>query len=235
MSNDAAAADSGPDHDTVRLAKIGAHVAARLDANPRVQRVDHADVQMYLHQGFLSPVECQGLIDLIDAAAVPSVLYAGTEQAGFRTSFSCHLNCWDPLVSRIEARMSDVLGIENDYAETMQGQRYFAGQEFKPHHDFFHPGQDYWERERPRGGQRTWTAMIFLDQPEAGGNTEFPELGIGVRPHAGRMLIWNNASPDGTLNHKTLHAGTPVTAGVKHIVTKWYRQGNWRAMNTPTS
>jgi prolyl 4-hydroxylase len=235
MSNDATVAGSGPDPDAARLAKIGAHVAARLDANPRVQRVDNADVQMYVHQGFLDPEECQGLVDLIDAAAQPSVLYAGTGQAGFRTSDSCHLSCWDPLVGRVEARMSDVLGIANDYAETMQGQRYRAGQEFKPHHDFFHTDQAYWQRERLAGGQRTWTAMIFLDQPEAGGNTEFPELGIGVRPQAGRMLVWNNARPDGTPNHKTLHASTPVTAGVKHIVTKWYRQDNWRELNPPTS
>jgi prolyl 4-hydroxylase len=129
--------------------------------------------------------------------------------------------------------MSQVLGIANGYAETMQGQRYFVGQEFKPHHDFFHPGTAYWERERVAGGQRTWTAMIFLDQPDKGGNTEFPELGIGVRPQAGRMLIWNNAKPDGTLNHKTLHAGTPVMAGVKHIITKWYRQDDWMAINAP--
>jgi prolyl 4-hydroxylase len=235
MRDDATRAASGPGPDAARLAKIGAHVSARLNANPRVQRVDHADVQMYLHQGFLSPEECQGLVDLIDAAAQPSVLYAATEQAGFRTSDSCHLSCWDPLVGRIEARMSDVLGIANDYAETMQGQRYRAGQQFKPHHDFFHTDQDYWQRERLAGGQRTWTAMIFLDQPEAGGNTEFPELGIGVRPQPGRMLIWNNARPDGTPNHKTLHAGTPVEAGVKHIVTKWYRQDNWRELNSPKS
>ena len=104
--------------------------------------------------------------------------------------------------------MTDLLGIDNAYAETMQGQRYFAGQQFKPHHDFFHPDTDYWQRERLAGGQRSWTAMIFLDQPEAGGNTEFPELGIGVRPEAGRMLLWNNCNPDGSLNHKTLHTGT---------------------------
>jgi prolyl 4-hydroxylase len=233
MVDDPTGAGSGPDRDAARLAKIGAHVAARLDANPRVQRVAHADAQLYLHQDFLTQDECRGLVALIDAAAVPSVLYAGTEQAGFRTSDSCHLSCWDPLVARVEARMSDVLGIDNAYAETMQGQRYGVGQQFKPHHDFFHPGEAYWERERLAGGQRTWTAMIFLDQPEAGGNTEFPELGIGVHPQPGRMLVWNNARPDGTPNHKTLHTGTPVTAGVKHIVTKWYRQDNWRQLNTP--
>lgn len=230
---DAAAAEFEPNNDTAKLAKIGANVAARLNTNPRVQRVDHADAQVYLHQGFLSLEECKGLIDMIDAAAVPSTLFAGTEQASFRTSFSCHMNCWDPLVSRVEARMSEVLGINNGYAETMQGQRYSVGQEFKAHHDFFHTGQEYWERERLTGGQRTWTAMIFLNQPEAGGNTEFPELGIGVRPQAGTMLIWNNVKPDGTLNYKTLHTGTQVTAGVKHIITKWYRQNNWLEINTP--
>jgi prolyl 4-hydroxylase len=233
MANDEPVAEFEPDKDAARLAKIGAHVAARLNANPRVQRVDHADAQVYLQQGFLSLDECQGLIGMIDAAAVPSTLFAGTEQEGFRTSSSCHLDGRDPLVSRVEARMSDVLGIDNSYAETMQGQRYFVGQQFKPHHDFFHLGEAYWERERLAGGQRTWTAMIFLDQPEAGGNTEFPELGIGVRPQAGRMLIWNNARPDGTPNHKTLHTGTPVTAGVKHIITKWYRQNDWVRINTP--
>ena len=227
MSEDDAIARSDPDQDAARLARIGAHVTARLNANPRVQRVDHADAQLYLYQGFLSLDECQGLIDRIDAAASPSTLFAGTGQEGFRTSYSGNLDGRDPLVSLIEARMSDVLGIDNRYAETMQGQRYVEGQEFKAHHDFFHPDQPYWEQQRLAGGQRTWTAMIFLDQPQAGGNTEFPELGIGVQPRPGRMLVWNNVKPDGTLNHKTLHTGTRVTAGTKHIVTKWYRQNNW--------
>jgi prolyl 4-hydroxylase len=173
------------------------------------------------------------MIAKIDADAVPSTLYKGTEQEGFRTSYSCHLNRWDAFISKVEARMSDVLGIDNTYAETMQGQRYQVGQEFKAHHDFFHPTQDYWAHEGRSGGQRSWTAMIFLNEPEEGGTTEFPHLGLGVRPQAGMMLIWNNVKPDGTLNYKTLHTGTPVVRGVKHVITKWYRQNNWLEINTP--
>lgn len=231
MIDDATPADFDPNNDPAKLAKIGAHVAARLDANPRVRQVELADAQVYVYQGFLSLEECKGLVDIIDATAIPSTLYKGGE-ASFRTSYTCHPSRSDPLVSRVEARMSEVLGIDNDYSETMQGQRYLVGQEFKPHHDFFHPEQEYWKTERLTGGQRTWTAMIFLNEPEAGGNTEFPELGFGMRPQAGRMLIWNNMKPDGTLNYKTLHTGTPVTAGVKHIITKWYRQNNWLEINT---
>jgi prolyl 4-hydroxylase len=65
-----------------------------------------------------------------------------------------------------------------------------------------------------------------------GGATEFPHIKIGVRPQAGTMLMWNNMNPDGTMNYKTLHTGTPVKAGVKHIITKWYRQNNWLQLNS---
>lgn len=222
-----------PNSDPAKLARIGAHVAARLDADPRVQQVDLADAQVYVYQHFLSPDECKGLVDLIDASAVPSTLYEGGP-AHFRTSFTCHMDWGNALVNLVEARMSDVLGIHNSHAETMQGQRYLVGQEFKPHHDFFHLDQSYWHAERLAGGQRTWTAMIFLNEPEAGGDTQFPELGFGVRPQAGKMLMWNNISRDGTLNYKTLHTGTPVTAGTKHIITKWYRQNDWLQITRAT-
>ena len=184
-------AEFDPNHDPAKLAEIGAHVGRRLDADPRVRRFALADAQVYVYEGFLSIDECKGLIDLIDATAIPSTLYEGGP-VSFRTSDSCHPDRTNPLVSLVEARMSDVLGIDNSHAETMQGQRYFAGQEFKPHHDFFHLDQEYWKVERLGGGQRTWTAMIFLDEPEAGGNTEFPDLGFGMRPRAGKMLMWNN-------------------------------------------
>ena len=222
-----------PNNDPGKLAQIGKFVTKRLESNPLVVPVDVPDAQIYVYQGFLNAADCQILIDKTDAEAVPSTLYKGTEQAGFRTSYSCHLSRWDADVGRIEARMSDVLGIENDYAETMQAQRYREGQEFKAHHDFFHPSQDYWEQEGPAGGQRSWTAMIFLNEPDGGGTTEFPNISIGVRPQAGMMLIWNNMNVDGTLNYKTLHTGTPVTAGVKYVITKWYRQNNWLALTTP--
>ncbi len=231
--NDAGRFD--PNNDPAKLAKIGRHVAGRLKANSLVQQVEANDIELYVYQGFLGPKDCQLLIDKINAEAVPSTLYQGTEQPGFRTSYSCHLSRWDNDVARIEARMSDVLGIENDYAETMQGQRYEVGQEFKAHHDFFHPSQSYWEKESAAGGQRSWTAMIFLNEPEEGGMTEFPNLGIGVRPHAGMMLIWNNMTPQGKVNYKSLHTGTPVKAGTKHIITKWYRQNNWLELTTTKS
>ena len=216
-----------PAANPAKLKKIGQVATRKLNANPYVQHVDVEGAQVYVYQNFLPDADCDLLIARIDAEAVPSTLYEGTKQENFRTSYSCHLNSRDGDVSRIETRIAEVLGLSNDFSETMQGQRYHIGQEFKPHHDFFHVGEGYWQQERSQGGQRSWTAMIFLNDVPEGGETEFPQLGIGVTPRKGMMLIWNNMRPDGTPNMKTLHAGTPPRLGTKYIITKWFRQNNW--------
>ena len=43
----------------------------------------------------------------------------------------------------------------------------------------------------------------------------------------GKLLVWNNNSPDGRPNEATMHAGTPVIKGTKYIITKWYRSRKW--------
>ena len=55
---------------SAKLAKIGAHVTKRLNANALVQQVEHPDAQIYLYQGFLSAADCKTLIGKIDADAI---------------------------------------------------------------------------------------------------------------------------------------------------------------------
>ena len=77
------------------------------------------------------------------------------------------------------------------------------------------------------GDQRTWTAMAFLNEPEAGGQTQFPKVNVRITPRAGNLFAWNNMDATGAPNPYTLHQGCPVTAGVKYIITKWYRERPW--------
>jgi prolyl 4-hydroxylase len=233
MASLAPAAIKDPFCSPRKLSQIGHTVTRSLNAHPDIQHVDVPGAQIYVYQDFLSDADCQYLIDKMDAESVPSTLYKGTQIDGFRTSYSCHLSIEDAHVERIEERMAKVLGIPNAQAETMQGQRYAVGQEFMPHHDFFHITEDYWQQERKKGGQRCWTAVIYLNQPDEGGETEFTELGIGIQPRKGMMVIWNNMNPDGTPNEKTLHWGKPVIRGTKYIVTKWYRMNEWLTINYP--
>jgi prolyl 4-hydroxylase len=77
------------------------------------------------------------------------------------------------------------------------------------------------------GGQRTWTAMIYLNDVEEGGATWFPQAGLRVAPRKGLLLAWNNMAPDGSPNTRTLHEGMPVVEGTKYIITKWFRESPW--------
>ena len=206
---------------------VGMQVATRLDANPAVKRAPIDGAQIYYHPGFLDDAICDRLVAMIDAQRRPSTLLSDRNDQGFRTSESCDMDRWSPDVRPIDERIAHLLGIDPDFGETMQGQRYAPGQQFRAHHDYFHESESYWERMQQEGGQRTWTAMIYLNDVEEGGATWFPQAGIKVAPRRGLLLAWNNMKPDGSPNELTIHEGMPVVAGVKYIITKWFREDRW--------
>jgi prolyl 4-hydroxylase len=69
------------------------------------------------------------------------------------------------------------------------------------------------------------TVVIYLREPEQGGDTYFPELELSVRPRRGSAVYFEYANARGELDSRCLHAGTPVLRGHKWIATKWLRQG----------
>ena len=212
---------------SLAIAEIGADVGRALRSAPGVQKLPIEAMELFVRPDFLSAAECQALIDMIDADAKPSDLYATKDDDSYRTSYSCNVDRWNPLVLDIDTRICALTGIDARHGETLQGQRYEQGQEFKSHHDFFHVNQEYWPAQEAHAGQRTWTVMIYLNQPEGGGETAFRHAKISIAPRTGLLLAWNNCGPDGAPNLQTAHAGTPVTAGTKYIVTKWYRERPW--------
>lgn len=214
--------------DQPALASLGAAVRARLAAHPDVYKVPSDTVELFAIGGFLDDAECARLCAMIDAVARPSSLHEIDYASGFRTSYSGDLDPHDAFVAGISARIDALLGVEAKIGEPIQGQRYLPAQQFKAHNDWFYTTEGYWPQEEARGGQRSWTAMAYLNAVEAGGATAFTKLGIQIEPKAGALLVWNNALPDGRPNEATIHAGTPVVRGAKYIITKWYRTREWR-------
>ncbi len=210
-----------------RLAEIGRTTAARLSRHPSIQMVAGQGIDLYVYQNFLTPAECGGLIAMIDSDRKPSGLLSTTDDSEFRTSESCDLDRWHPFVDGIDRRICTLLGMKARQGETLQGQRYAVGQQFKAHHDYFHVNEDYWVAEKKRGGQRCWTAMIYLDEPTRGGETWFSAAGLKVSPRTAMLLAWNNIDRRGEPNAQALHESLPVEAGIKNIVTKWFRERYW--------
>ncbi len=216
-----------PDADRAGLKKVGAQVRARLAANPAAYKVESDLVELFAVGDFMTPAECAKMMELIDATAKPSRVFDLDYSEGYRTSYSGDVDPADPFVKKISRRIDDLLDIDPAFGETIQGQRYMPGQEFQPHHDWFHPGTTYWDLEMARGGQRSYTTMVFLNQVEAGGTTDFTEIGLSIEPRQGVLLAWNNADRNGITNPATMHAGRPVQQGAKYIITRWYRTKRW--------
>lgn len=198
--------------------------ADKLRAAPGVQRVPTRELELFIARDFLDVEACAALIGLIDAERRPSDIADDVGIANFRTSETCDLRSSIPIVSALELKIADFLGVDPLLGEPLQGQRYAPGQEFKAHTDTFEPGGYDFYRFTADRGQRTWTAMIYLNEPEDGGATRFKTIGKTIQPETGKLLAWNNLLPDGRPNNATLHQGMKVRHGTKYIITKWFRE-----------
>ena len=208
--------------------QIAIQVSKTLSLVPGIIKVPVASLEIFVLHDFLSSNECEALVAMIDSQRKPSRLMSSSHpDPGFRTSETCNLDPNDRLVGSVESRISALLGIDAQCGEFLQGQRYGAGQEFKPHHDFLRESESYWAHQKEIGGQRTWTAMTYLNVPEKGGETFFPRLRLKLIPRRGNLVAWNNLDGRGKPNAFSLHQGMPVVTGVKFIITKWYRERPW--------
>ena len=198
---------------------------------PGLRRVKSDGVQIYTWKDFLNAEECFDLIKLIDANAEPSTV-VGNERGGNpytidarRTSKSCHLAAHvAPVAKKVDRKIADAIGFDLSHADPIQAQKYDAGEEFQPHHDYFEPGTPGYDNFCQEKGQRSWTFMIYLNDVKNGGATVFPAIHRSFKPSSGTAVIWNNLLPEGPVNPATLHGGAPVKTGVKYIITKWFRE-----------
>jgi prolyl 4-hydroxylase len=192
---------------------------------PGAKRHPSTSIELYTAEGFLDASDCAELVEIIRRRLRPSTITVppgGEPDGKFRTSRTCDLNGGEDVVVRLDTKVARAMGIELKLAEPSQGQWYEVGQEFKPHTDFFKP----YELEQygcAEWGQRTWTFMIYLNEPEGGGGTRFVDVDLTIEPKRGMAVFWNNLLASGDGNNFTRHQGMPVTAGSKVIITKWFR------------
>ena len=198
--------------------------AQRLARTPGVQRVPSRELELFVVRDFLDEETCVALIERIDAQRRPSTIADDSGIANFRTSETCDLDPKDDLVAKVDPKFAELLGLSLENSEPLQGQRYSPGQEFKPHTDTFNPGGYDFYLHTADQGQRSWTAMVYLNEPEDGGATRFKKIGKTIQPERGKLLTWNNLLPDGHPNPATLHQGMKVRRGTKYVLTKWFRE-----------
>jgi len=90
-----------------------------------------------------------------------------------RTSYGVFLQP-DKMLRKIEERIARWTRIPVEHGEQFYFLRYEEGQQYQPHHDYFHEHLPGMERYLGKAGQRTATVLLYLHTPDEGGETIFP-------------------------------------------------------------
>ena len=175
----------------------------------------------------LSADECDALIAFAAPRMARSLTVAtqtgGEELHHDRTSNGMFFDRGEnPLIQRIEARIACLLHWPVENGEGLQVLHYRPGAEYKPHYDYFDPAEPGTPTLLRRGGQRVGTLVMYLNTPEKGGGTTFPDVPLEVAPQRGNAVFFSYERPHPST--RTLHGGAPVMAGDKWIATKWLRE-----------
>ena len=204
-------------------------IGATLDGGDKwveVVRRQHTP-EVVVFANLLSVSECDALIQLAKPRLSRSLTvdtHTGNETLHpDRTSQGMFFERFEnEVVLRIEKRIAKLFHWPVKHGEGLQVLRYRKGAQYLPHYDYFDPHEAGTPALLVRGGQRVATLIMYLAEPEAGGATVFPDLGLQIAPKRGQAVFFSYAEP--LPSSQTLHGGEPVTLGEKWIATKWLRQ-----------
>ena len=204
-----------------------------IDAGDRrvqvLQTMRHPRVVVF--GNLVSPEECEGLIAAARVRLARS-LTVETRTGGEvlnvdRTSEGMFFERGEnDIVTRLEQRIGALLRWPVEFGEGLQILRYSPGAQYRPHYDYFDPGEAGTPTILKRGGQRVATLVMYLQEPGQGGATTFPDVGLEVAPVRGTGVFFSYEEPDPAT--RTLHGGAPVLAGEKWVATKWLREREFK-------
>jgi prolyl 4-hydroxylase len=188
-------------------------------------RVANPDVVVF--GNVLTDDECDELIKAAKPRLNRSLTVAtktgGEELNADRTSYGMFFRRDEnDIVKTLELRLAALTHWPIENGEGLQILYYKPGAEYKPHYDYFDPNEPGTPTILKRGGQRVATIVMYLNEPEKGGGTTFPDIGLEVAPKRGNAVYfsYSRAHP----SSKSLHGGAPVIAGEKWVATKWLRE-----------
>jgi len=128
------------------------------------------------------------------------------------------------IVQTIQKRVAAITNVPLDNFDYVQALRYKEGMFYGVHHD-----------ERPEFrclpcGSRIYSFFVYLSDVKSGGSTNFPRLGIQVRPSRGAALFFVNTKDEDPMqaDPRTDHEGLVVSSGEKRGMNLWLHQFSYR-------
>jgi prolyl 4-hydroxylase len=180
--------------------------------------------------GLLSPEECDSIRRMATAKGLEESMVWNYGQKTGNTLIEDHRKskqCWlddkdGDLVLKISKISETLTGIPLENQEMLQVAMYEPGGKFNEHFDACdHDDPDYCAKMNHNAGQRRSTLIIYLNDDFEGGETEFVNVGIKIKPVKGKAILFWNTDNNETVIVNSRHRGCDVKNGEKWICTKW--------------
>lgn len=177
-----------------------------------------------VYRSAIAPEICEYLIAHAASRLGPSLVYdpvnGGMMRDPLRTSATASLAPIDLDLALIALNrlIATAAREPEENGEFLSVLHYAPGQQYRPHFDCIPAGPDL-----EASGQRVKTAILFLNEDYQGGETHFLGPDLKFRGRCGDLLVFSNVDAQGAPDRASRHAGLPVAAGRKWIVTKWFR------------
>jgi hypothetical protein len=143
----------------------------------------------------------------------------------------CNWQCErDKTVQQLYRKIEGAVGIPYGHFEAFQVLDYGVGQHYNRHHD---QGQADARNPDNSAGPRILTFFLYLSDVEEGGETEFSDIGLKVKPKKGSAILWPSVTSDDLtkVDFKTHHAALPVKKGRKFAANSWIHLYDYRIPN----
>ncbi len=134
---------------------------------------------------FVTPAECKHLVNQARRSMTRAQVTGdeGSRISAGRTGRVTWIrHDATPIVRGLVKRVSNLVEMPVSHAESLQVIHYDEAQEYRPHHDAWDLGTDKGRQRTADSGQRLVTALMYLNEVEAGGSTDFPKLKLEVEP-----------------------------------------------------
>jgi prolyl 4-hydroxylase len=125
------------------------------------------------------------------------------------------------VVLKLAQQSEKLTGIPIKNQENTQVAMYEIGGIFKEHYDSCVYDDKEYCNIKHNAGERRSTLLVYLNDDFTGGETEFVECGIKIKPIAGKGVLFWSTDENEKLIHKSLHKAHPIISGEKWIATKW--------------
>jgi len=196
-----------------------------------IKNINDSNYDVIVINNLLNDNECD---ELIEYAKTKNFITSettgdnGNITSDYRTSTQIWIDDRHHAIARKITNITEkLIGLPKQNMESLQFVRYDVSGYFKQHYD---PEVDK-KKVTSNIIDRAHTLLIYLNDVEDGGGTEFVNLKLTIKPKKGTAVYFKSLNDNGELLVNSLHQGLPILKGEKFIVNKWIHLNKFNKLN----